>query len=164
VTSGALGGQGDERELLTGFLDWNRAVVERKAEGLTRAQASEPMTPSGLSLLGVVKHLAWVEQLWLQRRFAGADGPPDPLDDNSVTFELAGADTVESVLADYRRQVERGRAIAARASLDDVSPFEHPLFGHVSLRWVLVHLLEETARHAGHLDLMRERIDGRTGD
>jgi hypothetical protein len=163
VTSGALGGQGDERELLTGFLDWYRAVVERKAEGLTLAQASEPMTPSGLSVLGIVKHLAWVEQLWLQARFA-ADGPPDPLGDNSVTFELIGADTVESVLAGYRDQVDRGRAIAARASLDDVSAYEHPVFGQVSLRWVLVHLLEETARHAGHLDLMRERIDGRTGD
>jgi hypothetical protein len=163
VTSGALGGQGDERELLTGFLDWYRAVVERKAEGLTLAQASEPMTPSGLSVLGIVKHLAWVEQLWLQSRFA-ADGPPDPFEDNTVTFELTGADTVESVVADYRHQVERGQAIAAQASLDDVSPYAHPLFGQVSLRWVLVHLLEETARHAGHLDLMRERIDGRTGD
>ena len=164
MSDGGLGGQSGERELLAGFLDWYRSVIERKAEGLTLHQASEPMTPSGLSVLGIVKHLAWVERLWLQWRFAGDNASLDPARDNSVTFRLDATDTIESVLAEYRRQIERGRAIAAQASLDDVSAREHDLFGHVSLRWVLVHLLEETARHAGHLDLMRERIDGRTGD
>jgi Protein of unknown function (DUF664) len=163
VSDGGLGGQSDERELLTGFLDWYRAVVERKAEGLTLVQASEPMTPSGLTVLGTVKHLAGVERLWLRWRFAGEDIAVQT-GDNAVTFELDPADTIDSVLADYRHQVDCGRAITAGAALDDVSAREHELFGSVSLRWVLVHLLEETARHAGHLDLMRERIDGQTGD
>ena len=135
----------------------------RKAEGLTLTEASEPMTPSGLTVLGTVKHLAGVERLWLRWRFAGEDIPVKT-GDNAVTFELDPADTIDSVLADYRHQVDCGRAIAAGASLDDVSAREHELFGSVSLRWVLVHLLEETARHAGHLDVMREALDGRTGD
>jgi hypothetical protein len=163
VAGGALGSQSGERELLTGFLDWYRGVIEAKVGGLSLAQAREPMTPSGLSVLGTIKHLAWVEQLWLRWRFAGEDVPLYTGGDNAVTFRLDAADTVESVLADYRREVERGRVIAA-AALEDVSAREHPVFGYVSLRWVLVHLLEETARHAGHLDLMRERIDGRLGD
>ncbi len=164
MTDGGLGGEGSERELLTGFLDWYRAVIERKAYGLTLAQASEAMTPSGLTVLGTVKHLTWVEQLWLHRRFAGEAEARDPTEDNTASFRLDAADTVPSVLDGYRQQAQRSRAIAAAASLDDVSVDEHQLFGRVSLRWVLVHLLEETARHAGHLDVMRERIDGRTGD
>ena len=164
MTDGALGSQGDERETLAGFLDWYRSVVERKAEGLTLAQASEPRTPSGLSVLGIVKHLAAVERLWLQWRFAGEDVAADPGGAGPATFRLDRADTVESVVADYRHECELGRAIAAQAPLDALSVREHDLFGHVSLRWVLVHLLEETARHAGHLDLMREAVDGRTGD
>lgn len=163
MTDGGLGGQADERELLTGFLDWYRAVVERKAEGLPLPEASEPMTASGLTVLGTVKHLAGVERLWLRWRFAGEDIPV-PTGDNAATFQLDPVDTVDSVLADYRHQVDCGRAVTNRASLDEVSAREHELFGSVSLRWVLVHLLEETARHAGHLDLMRERIDGQTGD
>jgi Protein of unknown function (DUF664) len=163
VTDSGLGGQSGERELLTGFLDWYRAVVERKVEGLTLPQASEPMTTSGLTVLGTVKHLAGVERLWLRWRFAGEDIPVQT-GDNAVTFHLDPGDTIDSVLADYRHQVGCGRAITAGASLDDVSAREHEVFGSVSLRWVLVHLLEETARHAGHLDLMRERTDGQTGD
>lgn len=159
-----LGGQGGERELLSGFLDWYRAVAEHKVEGLSRAQASEPMTPSGLSALGVVKHLAWAERLWFRWYFAGADVSLHPGDDNSVTFRLDDDDTVPSVVAAYRAETQEAWAITNGAPLDELSAREHELFGAVSLRWVLVHMLEETARHAGHLDLMRERLDGRTGD
>jgi hypothetical protein len=122
------------------------------------------MTPSGLSVLGVVKHLAAVERIWLRWCYAGEELAVPRGGDRSETFRLDATDTVGSVLDDYRRECELGRAIAAPASLDAVSAREHEIFGHVSLRWVLVHLLEETARHAGHLDVMREAIDGRTGD
>jgi uncharacterized damage-inducible protein DinB len=164
VADEAFGGQADERELLTGFLDWYRAVTARKVDGLSLAQASRPMTPSGLTVLGVVKHLTWVERHWFQRRFAGAhvqlyEGP-----DNAPTFGLDASDTVATVLADYDTAVQESRAVAAAAALDDVAARPHPIFGAVTLRWVLVHLLEETARHAGHLDVMREALDGRTGD
>jgi Protein of unknown function (DUF664) len=164
VADDRLGGQLDERELLSGFLDWYRGVAEHKVDGLSRAQASEPLTPSGLSVLGVIRHLAWVERLWFRWYFAGEDVPPRRGDDNSASFALEADDTVPSVRAAYLAETQRARAITGRASLDDRSAREHDVYGSVSLRWVLVHMLEETARHAGHLDLMRERLDGRTGD
>jgi hypothetical protein len=164
VADGGLGGQLDERELLSGFLDWYRGVAEHKVDGLSRAQAIEPLTPSGLSALGVIRHLAWVERRWFRWYFAGEDVPLPRGDDTSATFRLEADDTVASVVAAYRAETGRSRAIAGQASLDDRSARAHDLYGSVSLRWVLVHMLEETARHAGHLDLMRERLDGRTGD
>jgi hypothetical protein len=161
VTDAGLGGQADERELLTGFLDWNRAVVARKVDGLSLEQASRQLTASGLTPLGVVKHLAWVERGWFQRQFAGADLD---LRAGAPNFELSASDTVTSVVADYAAATEESRAATAAASLDDVAVNPHGIYGPVTLRWVLVHMLEETARHAGHLDVMREALDGRTGD
>lgn len=164
-----LGGTADERSMLAGFLDWQRAVTERKLDGLTREQAGRTMTPSGLSVLGVVQHLAWVERTWFRFRFAGEDvelagfsGPPT---ERAPQFMLAADATVDSVLAFYRDEVERATAITDGASsLDDHAARPSPHYGTVSLRWILVHMIEETARHNGHLDLMRESIDGRTGD
>ncbi len=165
MTSDALGGTADEFTLLTGFLDWNRAVVERKVDGLTRAQAVQPMTPSGLSVLGVIQHLAWVERGWFRARFAGEEVEMIAADgDRTPQFAIDDDDTVESVLAFYRGEITRARAITDSATLEELSRVESPHVGIVSLRWILVHMIEETARHAGHLDLMREQIDGRTGD
>jgi uncharacterized damage-inducible protein DinB len=164
VADDALGGQADERAMLTGFLDWYRAVVERKVEGLSVDEASRRMTSSGLTPLGVVKHLTWVERHWFRRRFAGEDLDLYSGPDNAPTFEVRSSDSVERVVAGYRAATDESRAVTASAALDDVAVATHPLFGAVTLRWILVHLLEETARHAGHLDVMREAIDGRTGD
>jgi len=164
VADDALGGQADERAMLTGFLDWYRAVVERKVEGLSVDEASRRMTSSGLTPLGVVKHLTWVERHWFRRRFAGEDVDLYSGPDNAPTFELLASDSVDTVVTDYRAATDESRAVTASAALDDVAAGTHPLFGAVTLRWILVHLLEETARHAGHLDVMREAIDGRTGD
>jgi len=168
VSDGAdwLGSRGDERTMLCGFLDWYRAIVPPKVEGLTFEQASTLLTPSGLSPLGVVKHLTLVERHWFRGLFAGeAVEATDHGDDGSSTFAVEPGDTVEAVLADYRVETEHGRRItAASASLDQLSAVASDFRGHVSLRWTLVHLIEETARHAGHLDLMRESIDGATGD
>jgi len=165
MTSDALGGTADEFTLLTGFLDWNRAVVERKAEGLTRAQAVQPMTPSGLSVLGVIQHLAWVERGWFRSRFAGEEVQLIAADgDRTSQFAIADDGTIESVLAFYRDEIARARVITDSATLEELSRARSPHYGIVSLRWILVHMIEETARHAGHLDLMREQIDGHTGD
>jgi hypothetical protein len=157
-----LGGRAEERVLLTGFLDWNRGVVVNKVRGLARADATRVMTPSGLSPLGVVAHLAAAETGWFAETFAG-----EPLDlrwDAHWSFRIAAGDTVESVVAQYAEACERSRAIVAAApTLDALSAEEHIHWGHVTLRWILVHMLEGTARHAGHLDLMRESIDGATG-
>jgi uncharacterized damage-inducible protein DinB len=161
-----LGVRRSERDTLTGSLDWYRAVVENKVDGLSLDQAASVMTPTGLSVLGVVNHLGWVERGWFRDIFAGEDVESiDAPDDNSAEFAVGPDDTIESVVAFYRAEIEEARRLVAAApSLDALSARETAFGDHVSLRWILVHMLEETARHAGHLDLMRERIDGRTGD
>jgi uncharacterized damage-inducible protein DinB len=158
-----LGGRAGEREMLVGFLDLYRSVVERKAGGLSLEDATRTMTPSGLSILGVVAHLATVEYGWFIETFIGE--PIDATLDDHGAFRLLPDDTVESVLAEYLDICERARAIVAAApSLDVLGAVEDPNRGLISLRWILVHMIEETARHAGHLDVMREQLDGRTGD
>ncbi len=161
----ALGVRAGERVMLGGVLDWYRAVAARKVDGLTEEQAARVTTPSGLSPLGIVHHLAWGERLWFRWFLAGEDvalflGP-----DNAVTFRLEPTDTIASVVAEYQAENDAARRIvAATGSLDQVSIRTHPIFGLVTARWVLVHLIEETARHTGHLDVMREQLDGATGD
>ena len=161
-----LGVRRGETETLEGFLDWYRAVVERKVEGLSREDAKRVMTPSGMSALGVLKHLGWVERGWFRETFAGQDVEAIDRDgDNSAEFAIGSDDTVESVIAFYRAEVgEARRVVRQSGSLDAVSAKATNYREHVSLRWVLVHMLKETARHAGHLDLMREEIDGQVGD
>jgi hypothetical protein len=161
-----LGVRRGERETLGGFLDWYRAVVERKVDGLTLDEARRVMTPTGMSPLGIVKHLAWVERGWFREIFAGEDVETiDWEGDNSAEFSLGTDDTVDSILAFYRTEVDHSRRVVAKAPSVDVLSAKATTFReHVSLRWILVHMLEETARHAGHLDLMRETIDGTTGD
>ena len=155
-----------ERETLIGTLDWFRGVIAHKLDGLSLDDATKVMTASGLSMLGVVAHLAWAERLWFRWRFANEDlDVALSGDDNSETFTLGPDDTIESVLATYADENEKARVIVGTAkSLDDVAPRESRLHGLVSLRWLLVHMIEETARHAGHLDIMREQLDGHTGD
>jgi hypothetical protein len=161
-----LGVRRGERETLEGFLDWYRSVVERKVDGLMLDDATRPMTPTGMSALGVVKHLGWVERGWFRETFAGEDVEAIDVDgDNSAEFAISRGDTIESVLDFYRNEVEESRRIFGTApSLDTLSAKETLYREHVSLRWIMVHMLEETARHAGHLDLMREEIDGQVGD
>jgi uncharacterized damage-inducible protein DinB len=161
-----LGVRRGESETLGGFLDWYRAVVERKVDGLSLEDATRVMTPTGMSALGILKHLGWVERGWFRETFAGEDVEAIDLDgDNSAEFAISSDDTVESVIAFYRAEVEEARRVVRESrSLDAISARETNYREHVSLRWIMVHMLEETARHAGHLDLMREEIDGQVGD
>lgn len=154
-----------ERETLEGALDWYRAIVERKVAGVGADQARRIMTFTGLSLLGVIRHLGWVERGWFQEIFAGEQVESiDAEDDNSAEFIVGPDEPIESAIAFYRSEIERSRQIAAGSFLDDLSMKTTRLGERVSLRWILVHMLEETARHAGHMDIIREAIDGRTGD
>jgi uncharacterized damage-inducible protein DinB len=154
-----------ERETLAGALDWYRGIVEHKVEGLSSEQATKTMTPTGLSLLGVIKHLGWAEPSWFREVFAGEEvGSIDAPADNSAEFALGRDDTVESILGFYRDEAERARQIADGSSLKTLSARTTRIGERVSLRGILVHMLEETARHAGHMDVMRESIDGQTGD
>jgi hypothetical protein len=161
-----LGVRRSERETLEGSLDWCRAVVERKIAGLTREDATRVMTPTGMSALGALKHLGWVERGWFRETFAGEEVETLDVDgDKSSQFAIDADETVASVIGFYRSEVEESRRVCRAApSLDALSAKEALLRGQVTLRWTMVHMLEETARHAGHLDLLRECIDGQVGD
>jgi uncharacterized damage-inducible protein DinB len=155
-----------ERETLVGTLAWYRAVAVGKLRDLSDTDASRALEPNGLSLLGIVAHLAWAEELWFRYRFAGEDLADMELgSDNSSSFVLPPGATVASVTAKYAHAAEHSdRIIGSALSLDELAVRTSSRWGSVSLRWVLVHLVEETARHAGHLDIMREQLDGTTGD
>ena len=162
MTTDHLGGRLDERGLLIGFNDWYRGVIVNKVDGLSLEDATRVMTPTGLSPLNIVGHLAACEIGWFFEKFGG--GEIDPFWEPYGEFQLQGDETVESVLALYGEACARSRAVVQGAeTLDDLSALPHDVWGHVTLRWVLLHMLEETARHAGHLDLMREQLDGHTG-
>jgi Protein of unknown function (DUF664). len=118
------------------------------------------MVPSGTSLLGILKHLAYVERWWFRAVFAGDDVEfPWSDEDPDADWRPEEGGTVSSVLAFYDNECGRSRAVTAAASLEDLAPRHEP----VSLRWILAHMLEETARHAGQADILRELIDGNTG-
>ena len=162
MTTDHLGGRLEERELLVGFSDWYRGVIVNKVTGLSLEDATRVMTRSGLSPLNIVGHLAACEIGWFFETFGG--GEIDPFWEPYGEFQLQGDETVESMHSLYAEACDRSHSIVERAaSLDDLSTVPHDVWGHVTLRWVLLHMLEETARHAGHLDLMREQIDGKTG-
>jgi uncharacterized damage-inducible protein DinB len=154
----------DELTSLTGWLDYQRATLLRICEGLTDEQLRRPLVASGTSLLGLVKHLTEVEHGWFVRTFAQVDEPhlffteDDPEGDMAATPD----ETVEELVDGYRRACARSREIVAgAASLDESVP--HGRLGRVDLRWILTHMIEETARHNGHADILREQLDGATG-
>jgi uncharacterized damage-inducible protein DinB len=154
---------GSEKDLLSAFLDFQRDTLLWKVSGLTEEQFRTVRTPSGMSLLGLVKHLAYVERNWFQSRFLGQDVYiPWRHGDQDADFAVDPADAFESVVAFYRAEVDTSRQITAETeSLDTLARDADP---PRSLRWILVHMIEETARHNGHADLMRELADGMTGE
>lgn len=144
----------DERSTLQALLQYHRESVVRKVDGLDDEQARWSPLRTGTSVLWLLKHLTDAETLWFVVRFAGQ--PAEPPDD------VENRDTVAAAVTAYRRSWERVDEIIARAALDDrCRGLDTDV--EVNLRWVLAHLLEETARHAGHADILRELIDGRTG-
>ena len=146
---------GTERETLLALLQFQRDSLIRKVDRVDEAAARQSPVGSGTTLLWLLKHLAQAEIRWVVMRFAALDAVvPDDT--------LHPADTVASVIAGYRAASAQADAVVRTAGLDE------PCRGNdgaeqVNLRWVLAHLLEETARHAGHADILRELIDGSTG-
>jgi uncharacterized damage-inducible protein DinB len=166
---------GDERATLTGFLDYYRQVLLRKLDGVSDADARRTtVEPSDLNLLGLLRHLADVERNWFRRVFTGDGSPPlfygasHPEGDTDGDHHPGATDTVASALELWRREVEHSRIVVAAAELDTPAVVagrrDGRPYGPVNLRWILVHMIEEYARHCGHADLLRERIDGMTGD
>ena len=161
----------DERTMLLEFLDFHRATLVQKVTGLTQAQlAARPVSTSSLTLAGLVKHHALNEDTWFSRRFAGlpelepwASAPFDA--DPDWEFTTAPAESPESLVVLYEAACERSRAAIAHSSFDDLSAeADRGGVEHFTLRWIVLHMIEETARHNGHVDLMREAIDGTTGE
>jgi hypothetical protein len=154
-----------ERDGLSEFLDKQRDILIRKIQGLTDEQARLAPTASSLSLLGILKHCALWERRWFQVVFAGRTIPGDwpetrrPL---RVDFEVGPQDTVQHWLAFYHEQTAESRRIVAGSELD--APCALADAADHNLRWVLLHHIEEVARHAGHADIIRETIDGSTGE
>jgi uncharacterized damage-inducible protein DinB len=149
----------DEKTTLLAFLDYLRDAVAAKASGVSDRAVRTAGVPSGTSILGLVKHLAAVELNWFAWAHAGADVAL--WDDES---EPAGSETAESLLASYREAVRRCNGIIeACDDLDQPGARSLRETAPPSMRWVLVHMIEETARHAGHADILREQIDGSVG-
>lgn len=153
-----------ERQMLQGFLQFGRETLLLKCAGLDAAGlALRAAPPSSLSLLGLVRHVTDVERTWLRRRFAGQQieslyARPDSPD---AAIDEAGGRHAERDIA--RLQAEWVEADSAVAGLSLEDRFDSPTWGPMSLRWAYSHLITEYSRHNGHADLLRERIDGRTG-
>jgi uncharacterized damage-inducible protein DinB len=154
-----------EREVLESFLEWYRGTLLGKCAGLSAsALAEQAVPPSKLSLIGLVRHMTNVERSWFRRRLNGEDVPRvhdgvsrDP------AFDAAAAAAAEADYTTYLTELTLARAAAAGHGLDDTFLHERDQI-RISLRWVYVHMIEEYARHCGHADLIRERIDGVTGN
>jgi uncharacterized damage-inducible protein DinB len=161
---------GSERALLCQYLDNQRETMLRKAEGLSAEQLVRAHPPSELTLAGLLYHLALVEETWMEVRFlgrperapwVGVDWDADP----NWEFRTAAELVPEDLRQRYRDACDRSRrVVSATTSLDELSANARPDGRHFSLRWVLLHLIEETARHAGHADLLREALDGTVGE
>ena len=156
----------DERTTLESWLDFHRTTLAMKCESLDDKQAAvASVPPSGLTLTGLVQHMAEVERNWFRRVLAGEQVPPiyhpqaDPRGPDGG-FALTEGATLGDALATWRAEIARSRERCAERALADTGRFMEQ---DVSLRWIYVHMIEEYARHNGHADLLRERIDGAAG-
>ncbi|MEV0600121.1 DinB family protein [Streptomyces sp. NPDC050315] len=152
---------GGEREVLEAFLDFHRSTLRGKVRGLADDAARRRLVPSETTLAGLVKHLTLVERSWFPGLLTGAEAPEKDADGHDGGWEVGPEESLDGLLAAYEEACARSRAVAAPLPLDHVVP--HPEIGEMSLRWIYVHVIEETARHVGHADILREQTDGATG-
>lgn len=155
---------GSERHILDAFLDYHRQVIVRKVHGVPDDKAKQRLVGSLTTLGGLLKHLAVAEREWFQsvlgQRSAERIGA-NHFGGSDESWRVADEETVADLIAEYQRAVAQSQEIAARYHLDQTVP--HAYLGQVSLRWIYVHMIEETARHVGHADILREQTDGSTG-
>ena len=152
---------GDQREMLIAFTDAQRATLLWKLEGLSDEQLRAEHDVTGFSLLGLLKHLIRVEQTWFQVRLMGDSLSASPNDDSA--WKPTDEETFEVLEHQYRAAWARSNEIARELPLDHTTVVHSANFGAMSLQWVLLHMIEETARHLGHADVVRQSIDGATG-
>ena len=164
----------DEVDTLLGFLDYQRATLAWKCSGLDAAAWRSTVGPSSMTLGGMLKHLAFVEDSWFSQWLYGHDPQPpwDTVDWNADLdwdWHSAAEDTPEQLLALWRDAVVRSRSLVngaiAESGLNQLTKASHwPDGARPSLRWIVCHMIEEYARHNGHADLLRESVDGQTGE
>ncbi|WP_328720042.1 DinB family protein [Streptomyces sp. NBC_00247] len=159
--------QADERTALIGWLDLQRQILRWKCEGISDEDAHRSVLPSSplMTLAGLVSHMRWTEHTWLEVLFLDGDEKQNPSFDESVEdadWQTGGRPLAE-LLAEYEAQCVRSNEIVAAASLEDVGRHTGFHSAGANLRWMLIHLVEETGRHAGHADIVRELLDGTKG-
>jgi uncharacterized damage-inducible protein DinB len=165
---------GDEVDTLRAFLTYHRDTLRRKCDGLTQEQLAQQLPPSDMSLAGLMKHLTLVESQWFDYFFLGGEiaAPFDTVDwdaDPDWEFDTARQDSPEALKTSYDETVRRVDLVVdealSRGGLDAESVRPRRQTGETfTLRWILVHLIEEYARHNGHADLIRESVDGQKGE
>ncbi|HSV39647.1 MAG TPA: DinB family protein [Nocardioidaceae bacterium] len=159
---------GTEKDTAVGFLDFLRATVTWKTDGLDAEQLAQQHPPSSMTLGGLLKHLAFVEDWWFSHRFLGERREPwasvDWRAQPDWDWDTAADHDPDELRALWRDAVDRSRATVAEADLDTQATSPLRDGSYVSLRWIVLHMIEEYARHAGHADLIRESIDGLTGE
>ncbi|MFF8743007.1 MULTISPECIES: DinB family protein [Streptomyces] len=156
----------DERTQLTTFLDYARGTTRAKCEGISAENARKALLPGSplMTVSGIVNHLRWVEYYWFQVIFLGEkDLAPMTDEDPDREMRIAVDFPLTQLLDEYAEQSARYRELVAANDLDKRSRGTIRNGLHVDLRWILLHLTEETARHNGHLDILREMLDGSTG-
>lgn len=157
----------DERATLTTLLDYARATVHAKCEGLSQEDAGRALLPASplMTMAGVVNHLRWVEIDWFHRVFLGEpDRGPWTDEDPDAEMRIGPQIPLAELLAQYEADCASHRRLVAATDLDTPAKLLIRDEKEINLRWILHHLIEETARHNGHLDIIRELIDGTRGD
>ncbi|GAA2475538.1 DinB family protein [Streptomyces gobitricini] len=158
--------EADERTQLVGWLDLQRSIVRWKCEGLSHEDAYRAVLPHSpdMTVAGILHHLRWVENAWFEVLFLGGPAEGPQFDETAEDLDMKPDGVpLAQLLEEYERQCAVSNEIVAAHALDETG--RHPDFrsARASLRWMLIHMVEETARHAGHLDAIRELLDGRKG-
>jgi hypothetical protein len=155
---------GTEKEMLLAYLDFQRDTAICKLQGVSEADARRTLGPSTLTLIGIITHLTFVERVWFRTVMNGedvaADGYPD---DSTLYWDAPEEASIEEVIAAYRAERARSNETIRAHSLDDVAATSRRNRPPMQLRWIMLHMIEEVARHLGHMDIIRESVDGQVG-
>ncbi len=158
--------EGDERSLLMGWFNLQRSLVPWKCEGLSDADAHRSLLPDSplMTVAGIVSHLRWAEQTWFEvLLLGGANDGPQFSDDPEDADMLVPGVPLAQLIDEYKQQCEQSNKIIEAQSFDVVGLHPDYQSAKASLRWMVIHMIEETARHVGHLDIIREQLDGAKG-
>lgn len=154
----------DEKEMLVAYLGLQRDTAICKVQGVSEEDARRTLGPSSLTLVGIVSHLIYVERVWFRTVFLGDDVTALGYeDDASLYWDAPKGASIDDVIVAYRDEFAHSNEVAAAHSLDEIAAIGRRRRPPMQLRWIMLHMIEEVARHLGHMDLIRESIDGQVG-